>query len=141
MDSLLTASEAERRFVLILFEAFGLVALVLAATGIYGVLSGSVAERTREIGIRSALGASRGNILGLVVRQGMTLTGLGVIIGIAGSAAASQALAAMLFGVSRLDPATYFGVIALLGGVSVIACGLPARRAASVNPVEALRAE
>ena len=90
MDDLLAASAAERRFALILFEAFALVALVLAATGIYGVLSGSVTERTREIGVRSALGASRGDILALVVRQGMTLTGLGVAIGLAGAVAASQ---------------------------------------------------
>ena len=78
MDNLLAASESERRFAMIVFEAFALVALVLAATGIYGVLSGSVTERMREIGVRSALGASRGDILALVVRQGMTLTGLGI---------------------------------------------------------------
>src|SRR5258707_14671471 len=141
MENLLAASAAERRFALILFEAFGLAALVLAAAGIYGVLSGSVAERTREIGVRSALGASRRSILALVVRQGMTLTGLGVAIGLAGAVAASQAIAAMLFDVSRLDPATYFGVIVLLAGVSVIACGVPARRAAPVDSIVALRYE
>jgi putative ABC transport system permease protein len=100
-----------------------------------------VSERTREIGVRAALGASRGNILGLVIRQGMTLTALGVVIGLAGAAAASQLIATLLFGVSRLDPVTYLGVIALLLGVSGIACFVPARRAASVNPVDALRAE
>ncbi len=141
MDDLLAASAAERRFALILFEVFALAALVLAAAGIYGVLSGSVAERTREIGVRSALGASRGSILALVVRQGMMLTGLGVAIGLAGAAAASQALATMLFGVSRLDPVTYLGVIALLAGVSVIACGVPAWRAVRVDPASTLRAE
>jgi putative ABC transport system permease protein len=141
MDDLLATSEAERHFVLILLEAFSLVALVLAATGIYGVLSGSVSERTREIGIRSALGASRGSIIALVARQGMTLTCIGVVIGLAGAAAASQAIATMLFGVSRLDPLTYFGVIALLAGVSIIACGVPAWRAARVDPVVALRYE
>ena len=118
MDSLLLTSEAERRFVLILFEAFGLAALALAATGIYGVLSGSVTERLREIGIRVALGATRQNILGLVIRQGMTLTGIGVLIGLLGAAAASRALITLLFGVSRLDPLTYLGVISLLGGVA-----------------------
>jgi putative ABC transport system permease protein len=141
MDSLLLTSEAERRFVLILFEAFGLAALALAATGIYGVLSGSVTERLREIGIRVALGATRQNILRLVIRQGMTLTGIGALIGLLGAAAASRALITLLFGVSRLDPFTYLGVIALLGGVAAIACGLPAWRAAQVDPASTLRSE
>jgi putative ABC transport system permease protein len=105
------------------------------------VLSGSVAERTREIGVRSALGASRGRILALVLGQGLALTGLGVAIGLAGAAAASQVLVTMLFGVSRLDPVTYLGVIGLLGAVSVLACSVPAWRAARVDPARALRAE
>jgi putative ABC transport system permease protein len=138
---LLAASAAERRFALIVFEAFALVALVLAATGIYGVLSGSVTERMREIGVRSALGASRGNILALVVRQGMTLTGLGIAIGLGGAVAASHAIVTLLFGVSRLDPLTYLGVIALLLGVSGIACWVPAWRAARVDPSITLRAQ
>jgi putative ABC transport system permease protein len=141
VDDLLAASAADRRFALILFETFALAALVLAAAGIYGVLAGSVAERTREIGVRSALGASRGSILGLVVRHGMMLTGLGVAIGLAGAAAASQAIAAMLFGVSPLDLVTYLGVIALLAGVAAIACGVPAWRAVRVDPATTLRAE
>jgi putative ABC transport system permease protein len=141
MDNLLATSEAERRFVLILFEAFGLVALALAATGIYGVLSGSVTERTREIGVRVALGATPGNILALVVRQGMTLTVLGVVIGLSGAILASQALVTLLFGVSRLDPLTYIGVIVLLSGVSAVACWAPAWRAAQVDPSITLRAE
>jgi putative ABC transport system permease protein len=141
MDDLLAASAAERRFVLILFQAFAVVALVLAATGIYGVLSGNVTERTREIGVRLALGASRGDILALVVRQGMTLTGLGVLIGLSGAVAASQAVVTLLFGVSRLDPITYIGVIAILVGVSAIACWVPARRATKVDPLVALRYE
>ena len=139
MDALLAASAAERRFALILFSTFGVVALVLAATGIYGVLSGSVAERTREIGVRSALGASRGRILALVIRQGMGLTGLGIAIGSAAAAAASQAIVAMLFDVSRLDPMTYAGVIALLAGAALVACGVPAWRAARVDPAATLR--
>jgi len=141
LDDLVAASAAERRFALILFEAFALAALVLAAAGIYGVLAGRVAERTREIGVRSALGASRGNILALVLRQGLTLTGLGVAIGLAGAAAASQAIVAMLFGVSRLDPVTYLGVIVVVAGVSAIACGVPAWRAVRVDPASTLRAE
>ncbi|MCA1649933.1 MAG: ABC transporter permease [Acidobacteria bacterium] len=141
MDDLVAASAAERRFVLLVFEAFALVALVLAAAGMYGVLSGRVAERTREIGVRSALGASRRNIVALVVRQGMVLAGLGIAIGLAGSAAASQAIAAMLFGISRLDPITYAAVIALLTVGAVIACWIPAWRAARVDPAITLKAE
>jgi putative ABC transport system permease protein len=139
MNELLIESEAQRRFVLLLFEAFAIVGLVLAATGIYGVLAGSVTERTREIGVRTALGASRTNILLLVLRQGMTLLGVGVVIGVVGAVGASHAIIAMLFGVSQIDPVTYAGVIALLIGVAAVACVVPARRAASVNPVEALR--
>lgn len=141
MNDLLAASAAERRFALILFEAFALAALVLAAAGIYGVLAGSVAERTREIGVHSALGASRGKILALVIRQGMSLTVLGIAIGVAGAVAATRAIVAMLFGVSRLDPTTYAAVIVLLVGVSAIACSVPAWRAARIDPAITLRAE
>jgi putative ABC transport system permease protein len=141
MDSLLAKSEAERHFVLILFEAFGLAALVLAATGIYGVLSGSVSERIREIGLRSALGATRSDILALVVRQGMSMAGIGLLIGLSGAVIASRSLITLLYGVSRLDPFTYVGVIALLVAVSMIACAVPAWRAAKVDPMVALRYE
>ena len=141
MENLVAMSEAQRRFALMLFEAFALVGLILAATGIYGVLSGSVTERTREIGVRSALGASRSSILALIVRQGMTLTGIGITIGLLGAFAASQALITLLFGVSRLDPVTYVGVIGLLLTVSAVACWLPAWRAAQVDPAITLRAE
>jgi putative ABC transport system permease protein len=141
MDALLARSESQRRFAMIVFEAFALVALLLAATGVYGVLSGNVTERMREIGVRSALGASRGDILALVVRQGLSLTSLGVAIGLMGAAAASRALVTLLFGVSRLDPVTYLGVIALAAGVSAIACWVPAWRAARVDPAITLRAE
>jgi putative ABC transport system permease protein len=141
MDSLLTSSEADRGFALTLFEAFGMVALVLAAVGIYGVLSGGVNERMREIGVRAALGASRRNILLLVIRQGMTLTGIGVMIGLFGAVVASQFIISLLYGVSRFDPITYLFVIALLTGVSGIACWAPAWRAAQVDPSITLRAE
>jgi putative ABC transport system permease protein len=141
MGNLLAISEAQRKFVLILFEAFGIVALALAAVGIYGVLSGSITDRTREIGVRAALGASRGNILALVLRQGMRLSGLGIVIGLFGAGVASQALMSLLFGVSRLDMITYLSVIALLVVVSGIACWVPARRAATVDPMVALRYE
>jgi ABC-type antimicrobial peptide transport system permease subunit len=141
MGALLDASAAERRFALVLFEGFALAALVLAAAGIYGVLAGSVTERTREIGVRAALGASRARILTLVVRDGMTLAGLGVAVGLAGALVATRALVAMLFGISRLDPATYAGVIAVLAGVSAFSCAIPAWRAARVDPAITLRSE
>jgi putative ABC transport system permease protein len=141
MAALVEASEAERGFVLILFEAFGVVALALAAVGIFGILSGSVAERTREIGVRTALGASRGNIVGLVLRHGMMLTALGVAIGLCGAVGASQALATLLYGVSKLDAVTYCGVIVVLGVVAAGACWTPAWRAARVDPAVTLRAE
>jgi putative ABC transport system permease protein len=140
MDTLLATSQAERHFALILFEAFGIVALALAAVGIYGVVSGSVTERMREIGVRAALGASRRDILALILRQGMTLTGIGVVIGLGGAVAASQAIISMLYGISRFDPITYCGVIALLASVSGIACWVPAWRAAKVDPSITFRA-
>jgi putative ABC transport system permease protein len=141
MDRVVAASAAERRFALTLFEAFAIVALVLAAAGIYGVLAGSVAERTQEIGVRSALGATRANILSLVVGQGMTLTGFGVLVGLAGAAAVSQVIVAMLFGVSHLDPMTYLGAMAVLAAVGLVACAVPAWRATRVDPATTLRAE
>jgi putative ABC transport system permease protein len=122
MDDLLTASESQRQFTMIVLEAFALAALVLSAIGIYGVLSGSVTERTREIGVRSALGASRADIISLVIRQAMTLTELGISLGLIGAAVATQALVTLLFGISRLDPITYFRVVGLLLAVSNLAC-------------------
>jgi len=141
MSDLVAASEAEQHFVLILFEAFGLVALVLAAVGIFGVLSGSVTERTREIGVRAALGASRADILALVLGQGMRLTILGIAVGFCAAAAASQILVTLLFDVSHLDPITYLSVIVLLAAVSGVACWTPAWRASRVDPSITLRAE
>jgi len=128
-------------FALTIFAAFALVALLLAATGIYGVLSGSVAERTREIGVRAALGASRIDILALVVRQAMTLTTFGIVLGLAGAVAVSRFLVTLLFGVSGIDALTYAAVIGLLLCVSGIACAVPAWRAARVDPSVTLRAD
>ncbi len=141
MDTLLAVSEAERRFVLILFGAFAIIALSLASVGVYGILSGSVTERTREIGVRAALGASRGDIVALVLRQGMTLVAAGMVIGLCGAVAASKVLATLLFGISRVDPVAYVGVVALLAVVSGVACWAPALRAARVDPAITLRAE
>jgi putative ABC transport system permease protein len=141
MDERVKTSAADRRFALLLFEAFGITALLLAAVGTYSLLAGSVTERTREIGVRSALGASRFNILALVLRQGMTLTGLGIAIGVVGATIASRALVTLLFSITPLDAITYVGVAALLAGVSLLACALPAWRAARVRPSVALIAE
>lgn len=141
MDGLIARTALERRFTLVLFEAFALVALILAGAGIYGVLSGSVAERTREIGVRAALGASPESILGLIVGQGMSLTGFGLLIGLLGAVLSSRLIIALLFGVSPLDPLIYLTVVILLAGVAVLACLVPAWRAARVDPVSTLRTE
>ena len=141
MDERVAASVVERRFALVVFQAFAALALVLACVGIYGVLSGSVAERTREIGVRLALGAPRHTILAMILRQGLALTGLGVALGLAGAMAGSAALVTLLYGVSRADPVAYAGVIALLGSVAAVACWLPAWRAARVDPSITLRSD
>ncbi len=141
LEQLVAQSAAERRFARVVFEVFAVVALVLAAIGIYGVLSGTVGERTREIGIRAALGASRGDVVRLVVGQGMALTVAGALVGIAAAAAASRALVTLLFAISPVDPGTYALVVAVLIVVSASACALPALRAAAIDPVETLRAE
>jgi ABC-type antimicrobial peptide transport system permease subunit len=117
------------------------VALLLAAAGIYGVLSGAVTERQREIGVRAALGATRADLLGLVVRQGLGMTLIGVVLGIGGAVALSRFLEGLLFGVERLDPATYGGVVVLLGLVALAACLVPAWRAARLDPATVLRNE
>jgi putative ABC transport system permease protein len=141
MRGLVAQSNAVRRFTMVVFEAFAFVALVLAGTGIYGILSGGVTERRQEIGVRAALGASRIEILALVVRQGMGLTGFGMLIGLVGAGLASRALVTLLFGVSPLDPVTYAGMTALLGGVALVACGVPAWRAAKIDPAQTLRTD
>ena len=141
MEALLAASAAERRFALILFETFSVVALLLSAIGIYGVLTTSVAERTREIGVRSALGATRASILTLILRQGLSLTLFGAVIGVAGGLLASRALVTLLFNTSRFDPVTYASGAALLLLIAMGACWIPAWRAARVDPVVALRSE
>ncbi|HWH52388.1 MAG TPA: FtsX-like permease family protein, partial [Gemmatimonadaceae bacterium] len=109
--------------------------------GIYGVMSLSVTSRWRELGIRAALGADRARMLRLVVGEAFALVGVGAAIGIAGATAATRVLSAFLFGVSRTDPTTYLLVALLLGGAAFVASWLPARRAAAVDPVEALRAD
>ncbi len=141
MEKLIETSAAERRFALVLFEAFAAVALILAAAGIYGVLAGVVTERLREIGVRAALGASRGDLVRMILRQGMGLTMAGVIAGIALTLAFVRVISGMLFGISQSDPGTYVAVTMVLGGVAVLACLIPAWRAARVDPAMTLRSE
>jgi predicted permease len=141
MTDIVMATAAERQFVLRLFQGFALTALVLAAAGIYGLLAGSVAERTREIGVRSVLGASRGAVLSLVVGEGVTLAAIGAAAGLFVAISGSRLIAGMLFEVSPLDPWTYIAAVAVLLVVTLGACSAPAWRAARIDPAATLRAE
>lgn len=141
MDQRLATSAAERRFVLFLFEAFGFVAVVLVAIGLYGVLSASVTERTREIGVRLALGAQKRDVLFLILRQGLTLTFVGVSLGLLASWAVTRLLTNLLYGTSATDPLVFGGVASLLILVALLACYVPARRAMKVDPLVILRYE
>jgi predicted permease len=134
-------SMARRRFYALLFGTFALVAALLAGTGVYGVMAHAVAERTKEIGIRMALGACTGAVLALVVRQGGVAVAVGMIVGTIGALSATRYLESLLFGLSRLDPATFVVALALLAAVALIAAVIPARRATSVDPLVALRCE
>jgi putative ABC transport system permease protein len=141
MEQLVWRTGSDRRFASVIYGTFAFAALLLAAVGLYGVISGLVAERTREFGIRSALGATRGEIVRGVLANGLLFTTIGVAIGVAGAFAATRLLDTLLYGISSADPSTYAGVIALLGSVAVLACWAPARRAAAVDPVVTLRSE
>ena len=141
MDALLAGATADRRFALLVFGVFGAVALVLAVTGLYTTLARSVTERTREIGVRAALGASRAEILALILRQGLGLTAVGLVLGVAGALNATRLLETMLFGTSAVEPWTYAVVTALFLLVAAAACLVPAARAVAVDPAITLRAE
>jgi len=141
MSERIDLSLASRRTSMLLANAFGGVALFLATLGIYGVLVYLVAQRTREIGIRVALGSSRASILGLVLREGFELVAIGLVLGVAGAASLQKAVASEIFGVRPLDPLVLASVMALLAIVALAACSLPARRAMRVDPIIALRYE
>ncbi|MGB8472817.1 MAG: ABC transporter permease [Candidatus Acidiferrum sp.] len=134
-----SASLGSRRFNLILVVVFALTALLLAVAGVYGVVAYGVAQRTREIGVRMALGARSGDVLGLILRQGLTTTLIGVAIGVVGSFATARTIQSLLFGVKPTDPLTFLAVAATLIGVAGLACYIPARRATKVDPMVALR--
>jgi predicted permease len=141
MDEMIAGSLAERRFAIVLLGIFAAVALALATIGIYGVVSYLVGQRTHEIGIRIALGAVQQDVLGMVLMQGGKMASLGVALGLAASFGLTRLMSSMLFGVSATDPLTFSAVVALLLGVALLACWIPARRAMRVDPMEALRYE
>jgi putative ABC transport system permease protein len=136
-----SASLGSRRFNVILIGFFGITALVLATTGVFGVMAYAVSRRTQEIGVRVALGAATGNILRMIIGQGLRTIFIGVLIGITGSLALTQTVQSLLFGVTATDPPTFGEVTLLLIGAALLACYIPARLASNVDPVVALRYE
>jgi putative ABC transport system permease protein len=141
MDELIAVSLAQQRFNMMLLGIFATLALVLAAVGIYGAMAYAVNQRTHEIGIRSALGAQRGDVLRLIMRDGAKIALFGIAFGIAGALAMTRLMASLLFEVKPTDPATFSGVAVLLALVTLAACYIPARRAMRVDPMVALRYE
>jgi putative ABC transport system permease protein len=141
MESLVSGSVSQPRFRTLLLSLFAALALILAMIGIYGVIAYSVTQRTHEIGIRLALGAQRRDVLQLVLRQGMRLTGIGVLAGLAGALAMTRLMQGLLFGISPTDLLTFAAIPLLLTGVALLACWLPARKATKVDPLIALRHE
>jgi putative ABC transport system permease protein len=141
MVSVISTSVADRRLTMLLMGSFGALALTLAAVGVYGVMAYQVVQRTREMGVRLALGASPDAVLRLVVVQGMRLVAIGLAIGLVVAASSSGALTRMLFAVEPRDPVTLVAVPLVLAAVGLVACLVPARRATRVDPAIALRAE
>jgi ABC-type antimicrobial peptide transport system permease subunit len=141
MEDLVAAALAQRRFPAFLAGIFAVAALLLAGVGVYGVIAYSVRQRTREIGIRLALGAERRDVLKSVLGEGMTLALTGAAVGLVGTAALARLLAGLLYDVRPTDPLTYATALVVLVGVAFLACYGPARRATQVDPITALRAE
>jgi ABC-type antimicrobial peptide transport system permease subunit len=134
-------SMAPTRFVVFLMTSFAVIAILVAVTGLFGVIAYAVRSRTAELGIRMALGADRGRILSLVLREGAGLTSVGIVAGVAGALLLARFLRGLVFGISPTDPTILTGIALVLGVVSLLACYVPARWACRVDPVEALRAE
>lgn len=141
LTDLLVDMTSQRRLNTVLLAVFAAVAGLLAAVGIYGVLAYSVAARTRELGVRVALGASRASILGLVIGEGLLLSGIGLVVGLAGALALTRTLQSLLYQVSTVDPATFAAIAGVAAMVSLAACLVPAWRALRVDPIQALRAD
>ncbi|HLJ41841.1 MAG TPA: FtsX-like permease family protein, partial [Candidatus Acidoferrales bacterium] len=141
MEDLMVESLATQRFNMLLLGLFAVLALILAAVGIYGLISYGISQRTHEIGIRIALGAQRGAVLRMVMGEGAKLVFLGIAIGSAGAFALTRLMASLLFEVKPTDPSTFAGVAILLAIVALAACYIPARRAMKVDPMVALRHE
>jgi predicted permease len=141
IESLISQSIATRRFAMVLLLLFAVVALLLAAVGIYGVMAYTVTQRTHEIGIRLALGAQPRDVLILMVKQGMVVIVIGLALGIAGAVASTRLMSSMLYGVSATDPVTFVAVAFLLAIIALFSCYIPARRATKVDPMVALRYE
>jgi len=141
MHDIIARTLLQKKFTMLLLSIFAGTALLLATIGLYGVISYSVAQRTRELGIRIALGAQRSDVLRLILRQGMTLVAIGVVAGLAASIGLTRLMATLLYGVSATDPITFLALSIMLLSVAFVACWLPARRASTVDPIVALHAE
>jgi ABC-type antimicrobial peptide transport system permease subunit len=141
LADVVSATVADRRFSMLLLGLFALVALFLAAVGLYGVVAYTVTQRTQEIGLRMAIGAEPGQVLRMIIGGGMKLAAIGVAVGVAGALALANLVASMLYGVTPFDPASYAGTAGVLLAVAALACWLPARRAMRVDPLVALRQE
>jgi putative ABC transport system permease protein len=141
MEQIVASSLTRQRFYALMLGVFAAIAAALGAIGTYGVLAYAVARRTNEIGIRMALGAQRSDVLRLVLRRGGILALIGIVLGVAGAAGLSRSLTAMLYGLTPLDPATYVAVAGLFAALTALASYIPARRAARVDPMEAIRCE
>jgi ABC-type antimicrobial peptide transport system permease subunit len=139
MDDMIAASVAPQRLNLVLVSAFAVVALVLTAAGLYGVMSYLVTQRTREIGVRMALGATRGQVVGLVIRQAGKMMLVGIVCGVVGALLVTRSMTSLLFGISAANPLVYACVTVLLALVAMMAVAVPSSRATRVDPLVALR--